>query len=116
MIYGGMFMLGAAYTLLKKMHIRTDIFYERFSVRWQGIVDGSLYIVIFFPGLIFLFDASWSQAMHSFHLREVSEASPWAPPLWPMKMAIPIGTGLLLVQGFSELLKCLWAVKRGTWL
>ena len=53
MIYGGMFMLGASYTLLKKMHIRTDIFYERFTVRWQGIVDGTLFVVIFFPGLSF---------------------------------------------------------------
>lgn len=116
MIYGGMFMLGAAYTLLKKMHIRTDILYERFSVRWQGIVDASLYLVIFFPGLIFLLDASWGQAIHSFNLREASEASPWYPPLWPMKMAIPVGTGLLLVQGVSELLKSLYAVWRGRWL
>ncbi|MCH8989493.1 MAG: TRAP transporter small permease subunit [Chloroflexi bacterium] len=116
MIYGGMFMLGASYTLLKKMHIRTDILYERFPVRWQGFVDGSLYLVIFFPGLIFLLDASWDQAFHSFNLRERSEASPWMPPIWPMKMAIPVGTGLLLIQGFSELLKSLYAVWRGKWL
>ena len=116
MIYGGMFMLGAAYTLLKKMHIRTDILYERFSVRGQGFVDATLYLLIFFPGLIFLLDASWDLSYHSFGLREKSEASPWMPPIWPMKMAIPVGTGLLLLQGFSEFLKSVYAVWRGRWL
>lgn len=116
MIYGGMFMLGAAYTLLKKMHIRTDILYERFPVRWQGFVDASLYLLIFFPGLIFFFDASWEQAIRSFHLRETSEASPWRPPLYPFKFAIPVGTGLLLLQGVSEFLKSVYAVWRGRWL
>ena len=116
MIYGGMFMLGAAYTLLKKMHIRTDILYEKFPVRWQGIADASLYILIFFPGMIFFLIKGWDMAYHSYALGERSEASPWGPIIWPMKMTIPIGTGLLLIQGVSELLKSVYAVWRGKWL
>src|SRR5918997_6034844 len=39
MLYGAFFMLGAAYTLLKQGHIRTDSFYGQWSPRRQGIVD-----------------------------------------------------------------------------
>lgn len=69
MIYGSMYMLGAAYTLLKGGHIRTDILYRLFSPRWQGIVDASLYILFFFPwpysllpggmGVCILFVGDW---------------------------------------------------------
>ena len=36
MLFGAMFMLGAAYALPKGAHIRTDIFWEGFSDRTQG--------------------------------------------------------------------------------
>ena len=53
MLYGSHFMLGAAYTLLKKGHIRTDIFYNNFSPRTQGMIDATLYLVFFFPGIAY---------------------------------------------------------------
>src|SRR5687767_14232913 len=39
MLYGSLFMLGAAFTLLHQGHIRTDIFYGKWSPRVQGLVD-----------------------------------------------------------------------------
>src|SRR5512145_2717251 len=39
MLYGTQFMLAAAYTLLKDGHIRTDVFYGRWSPRTRAIVD-----------------------------------------------------------------------------
>ena len=36
MLYGTIFMLGAAYALHKGAHIRTDFFFERWSVRTKG--------------------------------------------------------------------------------
>ena len=115
MLYGGMFMLGAAYTLLKKAHIRTDIFYERFPARWQGIIDATLYLLIFFPGMILYMHAGWDYAHISWLQGERSEASPWRPPIWPLKMAIPGAALLLLLQGISEFLKSVYAAVRGKW-
>ena len=43
-LYGSHFMLGAAYTLYKGSHIRTDMLYEKFTVQWKGIVDASMYL------------------------------------------------------------------------
>jgi TRAP-type mannitol/chloroaromatic compound transport system permease small subunit len=113
MLYGTIFMLGAAYTLYKGGHIRTDIFYASWSVRTRGWVDAVLYLVLFFPGVIFFFWAGLQEALHAFDIREVSDASPWRPPLYPLKAVIPISLALLFLQGISEFLKAFHAARTG---
>src|SRR5215510_5270776 len=39
MLYGALFMLGAAYALHKGAHIRTDFFWESFTPRTRGVID-----------------------------------------------------------------------------
>src|ERR671924_696686 len=51
MLYGTIFMLGAAYALHKGAHIRTDFFFERWSIRTRGVIDSIAYIVFFFPAI-----------------------------------------------------------------
>lgn len=116
MLYGSHFMLGTGYCLLKKGHIRTDIFYGKWTPRRQGWVDAVCYLLLFFPGMIFFFLASWELAYHSWTMREVSEASPWRPAIYPFKMVIPVTAILLLLQGISEFLKSTYAALRGEWL
>lgn len=115
MLYGSLFMLGAGYTLLHKGHIRTDIFYNRFSPRVQGAIDAILYLLFFFPGMAFFFWAGWDEAWHSFIIREKSDASPWRPPLYPYKFVIPATAVFLLLQGISEFLKSVHAMLKGKW-
>ena len=114
MLYGTLFMLGAGYTLLKQGHIRTDIFYDKWSPRRQGWVDAVSYLLFFFPGMILFFLASWDSALHSVSIREASDASPWHPPVYPFKMVVPVTALLLMIQGVSELLKSLYAALTGT--
>lgn len=116
MIYGTHFMLGAGYTLLRKGHIRTDFFYEKWSARRQGWVDSVSYLVFFFPGLFFFLLAGWDSAWHSFTIGERSEVSAWRPILWPFKFAMPVAAALLIVQGVSEFIKSVWAARTGRWL
>jgi len=116
MLYGSHFMLGATYCLYKKGHIRTDVFYEKLSVRWQGWLDAVLYIFFFFPGMILFFWFGSIEALHSWEILEESVLSPWRPPLYPFKTVIPVASALLMIQGISELLKSLYAATRGRWL
>jgi TRAP-type mannitol/chloroaromatic compound transport system permease small subunit len=116
MLYGSHFMLGAAYCLYKGGHIRTDVFYEKFSVRWQGRIDACLYIFLFFPGMILFLWFGSIEALHSWEILEESVVSPWRPPLYPFKTVIPVAAALLMIQGVSELLKSLYAGMRGRWL
>jgi TRAP-type mannitol/chloroaromatic compound transport system permease small subunit len=105
MLYGAHFMLGAGYTLLKGGHIRTDIFYQNWSPRTQGKVDALLYLFLFFPGMIFFFWMGGQEGWQSFTIGERSDASPWRPYIYPLKLVIPVTALLILVQGVSELIK-----------
>jgi TRAP-type mannitol/chloroaromatic compound transport system permease small subunit len=113
MVYGSHFMLGAAYTLLKGGHIRTDIFYQNWSPRTQGAVDAVLYLLFFFPGMLFFFWMSGQEAWHAMQIGERSDASPWRPILWPLKMSVPVAAVLILVQGVSEFIKSAHLALRG---
>jgi TRAP-type mannitol/chloroaromatic compound transport system permease small subunit len=113
MLYGTHFMLGAAYTLYKGGHIRTDLFYQSWSVRTRGTIDATLYLLFFFPGIALFFWMGLQEALHSWDIREVSDASPWRPILYPFKAMIPIALALLLIQGVSEFLKSAYAAIEG---
>jgi TRAP-type mannitol/chloroaromatic compound transport system permease small subunit len=43
----------------------------------------------------------------------VSDASPWRPPLYPLKAVIPLSLALLFIQGISEFLKAFYAARTG---
>ncbi|TXF10339.1 TRAP transporter small permease subunit [Pelomicrobium methylotrophicum] len=116
MLYGSFFMLGAAYTLYRKGHIRTDFFYMNWSVRRQGLVDAVCYVLFFFPGLTAFLVVSWDFFWVSFERGERIVTSPWMPIVYPFKATMPLATLLLLLQGFSELLKSVYAALRGEWL
>ncbi len=111
--YAALFMLGAAYALLKGAHIRTDFFWERFSVRKKGVIDSISYIVFFFPSLITLLYLGLHEAVYALNIGEVSDQTPWRPILWPFKAVVPLACLLLLVQGVSELLKSLYMARTG---
>lgn len=114
-LYGTSFMLGAAYALMKGLHIRADFLYRGFSVRVQGWVDLTLYIVFFMPAMILLMWACYEFAAKSFGQNERAGDSTWAPIVWPVKMALTAGVGFLVLQGVSEILKSWYAATRGKW-
>ncbi|MEH2606280.1 TRAP-type mannitol/chloroaromatic compound transport system permease small subunit [Bradyrhizobium sp. AZCC 1588] len=113
MLYGTLFMLGAAYTLYRGAHIRTDFFWESFSIRTRGTIDSISYIVFFFPGFALLMVVGLQEALTSWRIHELADLTPWRPPLWPFKSVVPITCLLLLLQGVSELLKSLHAARTG---
>jgi TRAP-type mannitol/chloroaromatic compound transport system permease small subunit len=113
MLFGAQFMLVAAYTLLKGGHIRTDVFYERWSARTRATVDTVSYVFFFFPGLLFVLYASGVEAWHAWQIGERSDWTPWRPIIYPLKAVIPVSAALLLLQGFAELVKCLRVIRGG---
>src|SRR5918912_3858352 len=113
MLYGTIFMLGAAYALHKGAHIRTDFFYEKWTAKTKGMVDSISYIVFFFPSLIMLLVASGNEAWYSLTIHETSEQTPWRPILWPYKSVVPITCIFLMIQGISETIKSLYAWRIG---
>jgi len=115
MLYGTFFMIGAAFTLQRKGHIRTDSYYGEWSPRRQATIDLVCYVVMFLPFAgVFLF-YGWGYFMKAFATHETFVSSPWSPITWPFKLMMPLAGLLLLVQGASEVLKCLHAIRFRSW-
>ena len=110
-LYGMFFMLGSAYALQRQQHIRTDFIYGKWSIRTRGRVDAALYILFYFPALVFFLWVGSEFAYRSILFNEKIVTRAWMPIIWPLKLAIPVSTLLLLIQGVSELLKSLFAAK-----
>ena len=113
MSYGTLFMLGAAYALLKGAHVRTDIFWDKFSDRKKGIIDSVTYLLFFFPVMVLLFLISFDDFLQAWSIGERSNLGVWQPVIWPLRAVVPLAALLLFVQGISEFLKALWAVRTG---
>jgi TRAP-type mannitol/chloroaromatic compound transport system permease small subunit len=115
MLYGTIFMMGAAYTLSIDGHVRGDIFYRLWPPRVQAAIDLTHYVLVFFPTFVALLIAGWSYAYYSFSIGERSLQSPFGPIIWPLKMAIPATAVLMLLQGVSQAIKCVRCLQRGSW-
>lgn len=113
MIGGSYFILGEAYTLLKKKHVRIDIFYSRFSPRKKALVDILFYLLFFFPlwgGLLYVLIPYVSL---SWELGERSMQGYWMPVIYPFKTVMPVAIFLFLLQGIAEFIRCVMALGKG---
>jgi TRAP-type mannitol/chloroaromatic compound transport system permease small subunit len=113
MLYGALFMLGAAYALHKGAHIRTDFFWEKFTPRTRGLIDSISYVVFFFPSFVALGVIGYNEASYALLINETSDQTPWRPALWPFKFVVPIACALLAIQGLSEFLKSFYMARTG---
>src|SRR5262245_10775217 len=116
MSFGALFMLGAAYALLKGAHVRTDVLWEKFSNRKKGIIDSIAYLLFFLPSMAILFAISIDDFLYSLSINEKSTSGIWQPVIWPLRAVIPLAAALLFLQGVAELMKSLWAARTGQML
>lgn len=113
MVNGAAFMLGCGYALHKGAHVRTDIFWEKFSERRKGIIDLVSYIVLFFPVMITMMAISIDDAWMAFDIGERSQHSTWRAIMWPFRASVPLAALLFMIQGVSESLKCWYQIRYG---
>lgn len=113
MICGAYFLIGSAFTLRLKGHIRIDVFYSLLPIRGRALIDTLGYVIIFFPVLIVLNISALDAVREAYQTAELSQFTPWQPLLWPFKTAIFVGFGLLALQGLSEFLKALGTLITG---
>jgi len=115
LMYGALFFMAGAYTLSRNGHVRGDFIYRTWRPRVQGIVELTLYVLFFYPGVLALMYAGWAYGYDSFKIREVSVNSPVGIPVWQLKLLIPFGAGLLALQGLAEVLRCLQCIRDNRW-
>lgn len=103
-LYGGAFLLAAAYTLLENEHIRIDVIYGRWSRRVQHWIDliGTLFFLLPFTGI--MISLIYPSMMTSWRTHEIS-MNAGGLIIWPAKAILLAGFVLLFLQGLSELIK-----------
>jgi TRAP-type mannitol/chloroaromatic compound transport system permease small subunit len=103
-LYGTVFMLAGAYTLLRNEHVRIDVLSSTFSKRARDLIDllGHLFFLLPFVLLMVWLCVPWFGL--SFRSGEVS-ANAGGLILWPAKFMVLAGFVLLVLQAFSEIIK-----------
>jgi TRAP-type mannitol/chloroaromatic compound transport system permease small subunit len=115
MIYGTLFMMCGAYTLALGGHVRADFVYIYLKPRAQAALDLTLYLLFFLPGILALIYAGYDYAAISWHIGEHSTVTAEGPPVYHFKTVIPIAGTLVMIQGLSEIARCLVCIRTGAW-
>jgi TRAP-type mannitol/chloroaromatic compound transport system permease small subunit len=111
LMYGMQYMLAGAYAYREDQHVRVDVIYSQFSPRGKAAAD-IFTSVFFFIFIGVMFWTSWRFAADSIGNDEHSFTE-WGVQYWPIKVMMPIGAALLLLQGLSKLIKDIVFLSRG---
>jgi TRAP-type mannitol/chloroaromatic compound transport system permease small subunit len=94
-----MVVLGGGWNLFTGSHVNVDIIYNRFGIRTRATIS-ILTSLLLFVFLFLVFRQNLLAALQSLAWRETS-ASGWNPPLYPIKLIIPLGVLFLLLQSIA---------------
>ncbi|MBO3762028.1 TRAP transporter small permease subunit [Ciceribacter sp. L1K23] len=103
-LFGTVFMLASAYTLLKNEHIRIDILSNNWSRRTRNWIDLVLHIIFLVPFSFLMAWLAWPWFWNSYNIGEIS-SSAGGLIVWPAKAAVLVGFLLLSAQAVSEIIK-----------
>jgi TRAP-type mannitol/chloroaromatic compound transport system permease small subunit len=109
-LFGAAVFLGASHTLKLNEHVRVDIIYSHLSYRGRLVVDLFGLVVFLLPVTIFLGWLSWPVFLRSYEIGEMSE-NYGGLATWPILLVFPIGFALLTLQGISEVIKRIAALR-----
>ncbi len=96
-------MFGVAECYRRDAHVRVDILTGVLSPRGRAILD-VLYAPVFFLITIIVVWTGWEYFQQAFD-RNQTAPTIFAPPLWPIKFAIPLGGAVLLLTGITKLIR-----------
>jgi TRAP-type mannitol/chloroaromatic compound transport system permease small subunit len=103
-LFGGVFMLCAAWTFLCNEHIRVDVVSGHLKKRTRDWIDVFGHVVFFAPFIGVMLYETFPYFINSYNSGEVSNQA-GGLIIWPAKGLILLGFILLGLQGISELIK-----------
>ena len=97
-------MLGTSMVLRVNEHVRVDVLYGRATGTRKAKIDLFGMIVFLLPATLLMVWMSWPWALDSYVHQEMS-SNAGGLIRWPVWLALPLGFVLLMLQGWSELIK-----------
>jgi TRAP-type mannitol/chloroaromatic compound transport system permease small subunit len=110
-LFGAVFLLCAAWTLLSNEHIRIDIVNNMLPKRVRDWIDVIGHVLFLMPMAFVLAYLGWPFFWRSL-LQNEQSTNAGGLPVYPSKLLIPLAFTLLFIQAISELIKRL-AIMRG---
>lgn len=103
-LFAATFMLAAGYTLLNGEHVKIDVIYGRLKKRTQTWIDifGFAFFLLPVCGAVIWFSTPFF--LNGYNSGEMS-GNAGGLIRWPVYAVMPLGFGLLWLQGVSELIK-----------
>jgi TRAP-type mannitol/chloroaromatic compound transport system permease small subunit len=103
-LFSAIFLLAAGWALLRNAHVRIDAITGRLTPEaraWIDIVGAALFLM---PMALLILYFSWPMFLQSYLGHELSSDA-GGLVRWPVKLLIPVGFALLVLQGASEIIK-----------
>ena len=104
-LFAWAFLLAGGYTLLNREHVRIDVLNSRLSKTKRVWIDIIGFAVFLTPLCLVVLYLSVPELQSKISSGEMS-GNPGGLIRWPVWLAIPVGFTLLMLQGWSELIKC----------
>ena len=103
-------LFGLAYAMKHKADVRVDFVYDRFGPLGKGVIDLASAALTFGVAL-FITYLSVPYVMQSYEILEGSPDPGGLPYRYLLKIFLPLGFGLLMVQALANLLAAVLQIK-----
>lgn len=103
-LFAWSFLIAAGFTLLNREHVRIDVINSRLPKKAQMWIDILGFAFFLTPVCLLVLYYGTPMLMEKFASGEMS-GNPGGLIRWPVWLAIPVGFILLMLQGWSELIK-----------
>ena len=103
-LFSAVFLFCAGYALLHNQHVRIDVISGHLSKRARAWIDVIGTVFFLLPMAIAIMWMSWPVFVDAWVRNEIS-TNAGGLIVWPARLMLPIGFFLLILQGFSELIK-----------
>ena len=109
-MFAAMVMLGAPWVLKLNEHVRVDLIYGKISQRAQVWLDLLGIVFFLFPVMLLMVWLSWPLFVKMYLTGEMSSNASGLVR-WPAMLMLPLGFFMVLMQGLSEIIKRIGALK-----
>lgn len=103
-LFAGIVMFGAPVVLRLNEHVRVDLIYSRLKGYWPVYVDLFGLILFQLPVMALLAYLSWPLLVKMYTMHEMS-SNAGGLIRWPAMALLPLGFGMMVLQGLSEIVK-----------
>jgi TRAP-type mannitol/chloroaromatic compound transport system permease small subunit len=98
------YVMSGSYAEYHNVHIRVDIFYNKWSPRTRAFVDLFLTDLLLLMVCSILVWQGWLWFWKAFSMG-LTSGTIWDPPIWPMRLVIVLGAFFFLLAGFARILQ-----------